>query len=66
MPGESGFELTERVRRSEKLAHMPVVLVTFLESDSDRERGIEVGADAYIPKRSFSQETLLETVRQLV
>jgi len=39
-----------------------VVLVTSVESREDKERGIEVGADAYIVKGNFDQESLLQTV----
>ncbi|MFH0962628.1 MAG: hybrid sensor histidine kinase/response regulator [Planctomycetota bacterium] len=66
MPGEDGFALTRRIRREEKWRRLPVILVTSLESDADKTRGIEAGADAYIVKRSFDQANLLETVRQLV
>jgi two-component system, chemotaxis family, sensor kinase CheA len=43
-----------------------VVLVTALESREDRERGIDVGANAYIVKSNFDQSNLLETLRRLV
>lgn len=43
-----------------------MILVTALESREDKERGIEVGADAYIVKSSFDQETLLGAVEQLI
>jgi len=45
---------------------MPVILVTALDSPEDRERGIDVGANAYIVKSSFDQSNLLETIRRLV
>jgi two-component system chemotaxis sensor kinase CheA len=45
---------------------LPVVLVTALDSREDRERGVEVGANAYIVKSSFDQGNLLEVVRRLV
>ena len=66
MPRMNGFELTAKIRADAKLAELPVVLVTALESRADRERGIEVGADAYIIKSSFDQSNLLEVVRRLV
>ncbi len=65
MPGMNGFELTEKIRAESKFADLPVVLVTGLESRDDRERGIEVGADAYIIKSSFDQSNLLEVVKRL-
>ena len=45
---------------------MPVVLVTSLGSRQDRERGIEVGANAYITKGTFDQNVLLDTIGQLI
>jgi two-component system chemotaxis sensor kinase CheA len=42
------------------------VLVTSLGSREDRERGIDVGANAYIVKGSFDQNNLLETVDRLI
>lgn len=66
MPRMDGFDLTARVRADKKLAALPVVLVTALESREHRERGIDVGANAYIVKSSFDQSNLLDVVRQLL
>jgi len=66
MPRMSGFELTAKIRGEKKLGELPVVLVTALESREDRERGIDVGADAYIVKSSFDQSNLLEVVKRLI
>ncbi|MEI9895034.1 MAG: hybrid sensor histidine kinase/response regulator [Chthoniobacter sp.] len=65
MPRLNGFDLTARIRADRKLAELPVVLVTALESREDRERGIDVGANAYLVKSSFDQSNLLEAVRRL-
>jgi two-component system chemotaxis sensor kinase CheA len=66
MPRMDGFGLTARVRADKQLAELPVVLVTALESREHRERGIDVGANAYIVKSSFDQSNLLEIVRRLI
>jgi two-component system chemotaxis sensor kinase CheA len=66
MPRLNGFGLTERIRSDRKLAELPVVLVTALGSQEDRERGVDVGANAYIVKSSFDQSNLLEALRRLV
>ncbi len=66
MPKMDGFQLTEKIRGDKKLAELPVVLVTSLESPEDRERGIDVGASAYIVKSTFDQSNLLEVVGRLV
>jgi two-component system, chemotaxis family, sensor kinase CheA len=66
MPKMDGFSLTETIRGSKRFRSLPVVLVTALETDRDRARGLEAGADAYLPKSTFDQKALLETIRQLL
>jgi two-component system chemotaxis sensor kinase CheA len=66
MPRMNGFDLTEKIRSDKKLAELPVVLVTALESREHRERGVEVGANAYIVKSSFDQSNLLEVIGRLI
>ncbi len=66
MPGMDGFALTARIRADPGLADLPLVLVTALESRHDKERGIEVGANAYVIKSSFDQSKLLEIIGRLV
>ncbi len=66
MPRLNGFDLTARIRADKKLAELPVVLVTALETREDRERGIDAGANAYIVKSSLDQSNLIEAVRRLI
>lgn len=66
MPGVDGFQLTEMIRNSNQFKDLPVILVTALESETDREKGLRVGADAYLPKSTFDQQQLLETVARLI
>ena len=66
MPRMDGFELTAHIRADAQLTNLPVVLVTALASREDQERGVEVGANAYIVKASFDQSNLLEVIRRLV
>jgi two-component system chemotaxis sensor kinase CheA len=66
MPRMDGFSLTETVRGSERFGDLPVVLVTARETEKDKARGIEVGADAYLVKSAFDQKNLLETIAQLL
>jgi len=66
MPRMDGFELTAKIRSQENLKSLPVVIVTSLESREDRERGIDVGANAYIVKSGFEQNNLLSVVKRLL
>jgi len=66
MPNMTGFELTKAIKSDETLAHIPVIIVTSLERDEEKAEGINAGADAYITKSVFNQDTLLETVERLI
>jgi len=66
MPRMDGFALCEAIRASPHFRELPVVLVTALESESDRRRGLDAGADAYLPKSSFDQQLLLDAVSRLL
>jgi two-component system chemotaxis sensor kinase CheA len=66
MPKMDGLELCRRIRATPALAATPVILVTSLDKPEEKMEGLEAGADAYITKSSFDQETLLGTIRQLI
>jgi two-component system chemotaxis sensor kinase CheA len=66
MPRMNGFDLTARIRDDIRLSELPIVLVTALESRDDKERGIKIGANAYVLKSSFEQSNLLEIVGRLI
>ncbi|MEM1282397.1 MAG: hybrid sensor histidine kinase/response regulator [Chlamydiota bacterium] len=66
MPRMTGFELVEKVRGTENLKDLPIVLCSSLCTKEDKERGIAVGANAYIVKSSFEQSNLLETIQKLL
>jgi two-component system chemotaxis sensor kinase CheA len=66
MPRMSGLELTAAIRQDERWVHLPVVLVTSLDSPEEIERGAAVGADAYITKGRFDQNDLLQTIGRLL
>lgn len=66
MPRLNGFGLIEKMKQDTALQRIPVIIVSSLERREDRERGLSLGADAYIVKRKFDQEELLVAIRQLV
>ena len=66
MPRLDGFGLTKKIRSDKKYAEIPVILVTGLETQEDREKGIDAGANAYIVKSSFDQSNLLEIVARMI
>jgi two-component system chemotaxis sensor kinase CheA len=66
MPGLDGVALTAQLRQVPRFRELPIILVTSLASDDDRERGLQAGADAYMVKSSFDQDQLLRTIQELV
>ena len=66
MPNLSGLELTERIRQEAKYEDLPIILVTTLAQDDDKQRGVDAGANAYITKGDFDQNLLINTLRSLI
>lgn len=50
MPRLNGFELCERIRGSDQFGSLPVLALTSLAGDADRERGLKAGIDEYLVK----------------
>jgi two-component system, chemotaxis family, sensor kinase CheA len=66
MPRMDGFEFCTAIKKNDEFKHIPIIIVTTLEKEEDKKRGIEVGASYYIVKSSFKQETLLESIERLI
>ncbi len=65
MPGTNGLELCRRVRASELLGHIPIIVITAKSTEQDRVAGLEAGADAYLVK-PFNQEELQVRMTKLL
>lgn len=66
MPLMDGFSLVAKIRQQAAYDPLPIVFVTTLDTDADRRRGADVGANAYIVKGRFNQEVLLGTLARLI
>ncbi|MHB1341497.1 MAG: hybrid sensor histidine kinase/response regulator [Coriobacteriia bacterium] len=66
MPNMTGFQLTAAIKSDDTLKQIPVIIVTSLEREEEKAEGINAGADAYITKSVFNQDTLLDTVERLI
>ncbi len=65
MPGLSGYDVCRRLRADPKTALLPVVLVTSLDPQDERVKGIEAGADDFLGK-PINQPELFARVRSLL
>ena len=64
MPNINGLELISFIRRSETHRETPLMIISTEASERDRQRAMELGANAYLAK-PFTAEALIEAVRQL-
>jgi adenylate cyclase len=65
MPGLSGYDVCRKLRADPQTALLPVVLVTSLDPQGERVKGIEAGADDFLPK-PINQAELFARVRSLL
>ncbi len=66
MPNMDGFTLTETLKKDTRFSQIPVIIVTSLEREEERKQGLLAGADAFLLKKSFNQESLIQTIRTLI
>jgi two-component system sensor histidine kinase and response regulator WspE len=55
-----------RIRDDARLRGLPVMIVSYKEKEEERMRGLEAGANAYLTKSSFHDETLVREVVDLI
>jgi CheY-like chemotaxis protein len=65
MPGKSGYEVAQYMRRSPRLAHIPVVLLTGAFEPVDQARASEAGCDGVLAK-PFEPQLVIGRVKELL
>jgi Chemotaxis protein histidine kinase and related kinases len=66
MPRMNGIELVTKIKNHPTLQSIPVIIVSYKDRDEDRLQGLEAGADYYLTKTSFHDNTLLQAVVDLI
>jgi two-component system, chemotaxis family, sensor histidine kinase and response regulator WspE len=66
MPRMDGIELVTLIKRDPQLRGTPVMIVSYKDRDEDRRRGLDAGADFYLTKGSFYDETMLRAVEDFI
>jgi len=66
MPRMDGIELVTLIKKDARLQSLPTMIVSYKDQPRDRQRGLEAGADYYLTKSSFHDETLLQAVVDLI
>ncbi len=65
MPGIDGLDLTRKLRQTEGLADLPIVVVSTLDRPADRLAGLESGADGYLTKQGLDARELVALIRRV-
>jgi len=66
MPRMDGIEFVSLLRADPLRKGIPVVIVSYKDREEDRLRGLEAGANRYLTKTSFHDETFIHTIIDLV
>src|SRR5260370_33756816 len=66
MPRMDGIELVTLIKKDSQMKSLPVMIVSYKDREEDRQRGLEAGADYYVTKGSFHDETLLRALADLI
>jgi two-component system sensor histidine kinase and response regulator WspE len=66
MPRMDGIELVSRIKSDPLLRQTPVMIVSYKDRDEDRRRGLDAGADYYLTKGSFYDETMLRAIEDFI
>jgi CheY-like chemotaxis protein len=66
MPNMDGFRLCNAIKQDSRLNDLPVIIVSSRDSEEDRRKGLQAGAQAYIIKGQFEQTKLLDTISRLI
>lgn len=63
MPGLNGFQATRQLSKASETSHIPVIIVTTKDQETDRVWGMRQGAKAYLTK-PIDEKELLATMKQ--
>ncbi len=66
MPRMNGIELVRKIKTHPQLHTVPVIIVSYKDCQADQLAGLEVGADYYLTKSSFHDNSLLDAVTDLI
>jgi two-component system sensor histidine kinase and response regulator WspE len=66
MPRMNGIEFVKALRREPRFASLPVAIVSYKDRAEDRAAGMEAGANAYLTKGSFQDQSFIQTITDLI
>ena len=66
LPKKSGFDVLKEIKANEKLAKIPIIILTNLEDGKDLEKALSLGANTYLVKTNYSMEEVMRKIKELL
>ncbi len=66
IPKMSGFEVLRQLKQTEETKHIPVIVLTALSGDEDREQVLKLGGAAFLTKSETVPKQVLEEIMKVV
>lgn len=66
MPRMDGIEMVKNIRQEALTRHLPIIILSYKDREEDRVKGMEAGANYYLTKSSFYDESFLKAVADLI
>lgn len=66
MPRMNGIELVTNIKQDEDLKSLPVIIISYKDTEEHRLRGLQAGADYYLTKSSFQDNSFINAVVDLI
>jgi len=66
MPEMDGFEMIENIKKIEEYADVPTIVLSSVEGEEDKIRGINLGANAWLQKQDFDEKEMLTLIKRFI
>ncbi len=66
LPKMNGFEFLKAIKADEKTRHIPVIILSNLGQQGDREKALSLGAADYLVKTDYKLEEIVNKIKELV
>ena len=66
LPGMHGFQLLEKLKKEEKTKRIPVIIISNLGSQEEIQKGLQLGADAYLIKAHILPADLVNKIKEIL
>ena len=66
MPRMNGIDLVKKMRADERFKDTPIIMVSYKDSEKDQQRGMDAGANYYMTKNRFHDNSIIEIINNLL